>query len=77
MIDFIKSVADFVLIAVVLKIIVAHWLAERILNYSKKVFSSSERNMAIWLHYQAQANGAGHLAKSVLQCGEEKCRIFA
>jgi hypothetical protein len=58
------------------KIIVAHWLAERILSYSKKVFESSERNLAIWLHYQARAIGQGHFAHSVLNCAEGKCGIF-
>jgi hypothetical protein len=76
MTDFIKSVMDFIVIAVVLKIIVAHWLAERILGYSKRVFESSERNFAIWLHYQARATGVGHIAESVLGCAEGKCAIF-
>jgi len=72
----IKNTLDFLLIAVVLKIIVAHWLAERLEDYAKRLFQSSERNFAIWLHYQAQANEVGHFAESVLHCGEEKCSIF-
>lgn len=72
MIDFIKSVFDFVVLTVVVKIIIGHWLAERIMEYSRKLFSSSERNMAIWLHYQQN-----HLASSVLHCADDKCAIFS
>lgn len=76
MTEFIRQLIEFVLITVILKVIVAHWLAERILSYAKKLFNSSERNLAIWLHYQAQVSGHGHLASSVLHCADDKCSIF-
>lgn len=73
---FTENIVSFLLVTVLLKVIIAHWVAERLEDYGKKVFSSSERNFAIWLHYQARANGIGHVAESVLHCGEDKCRIF-
>jgi hypothetical protein len=76
MLDFLKSVADFILLTVVVKIIIGHWVAERIMLLSQKIFGKTERNMAIWLHYKAQAAGHGHFAQSVLSCGEDKCGIF-
>jgi hypothetical protein len=77
MLDFLKSLFDFVVLTVVVKIIIGHWVAERITEYSKKLFHSSERNFAIWLHYQQQAEGRGHFAQSVLHCNEDKCSIFS
>jgi phosphoribosylcarboxyaminoimidazole (NCAIR) mutase len=78
--DFLKGLlhftVDFLVIGVVLKIIVAHWIAQHIMQYSEKVFNSSERNLAIWLHYQANAGGKAHLTGSVLHCTDGKCSIF-
>jgi hypothetical protein len=76
MLDLLKNLFDFILLTVVVKIIIGHWLAERILDYSSKLFQSSERNLAIWTHYHEQASQKGHFASSVLVCPEEKCSIF-
>jgi len=70
--EILKSVIDFLIVTVILKAIIAHWLAERLTNYLK---NSSERNLAIWLHYQTQAAGKGH-NKSILRCIEEKCAVL-
>lgn len=69
--DFLKSIVDFIIVAVILKVIIAHWLAERILSFSKELFHSTDRNLAIWMHYKE-----GHLTSSVLRCVDGKCTIF-
>lgn len=71
--NFLKNVFDFVLFTVCLKMIFAHWLAERIESYLK----SSERNMAIWMHYQSHYLQKSHVAQSVLNCSDDKCIIFS
>lgn len=74
--DFIKSLFEFVVFTVIVKIIVGHWLAEQIMKYSKRWFATTERNMAIWTHYQLRAAEAGHAARNVLNCVEGNCSVF-
>lgn len=67
---------EWIVSAVIIKYIIAHWIGERILKYSKTWFASTERNTAIWLHYLDRAAGAGHASDSVLDCHQGRCGIF-
>lgn len=42
----------------------------------KKLFSRSERTVAIWVHYQHRAKQQGHNPKSPVACPEPDCAIF-
>ena len=77
MFDFIISAGEFLVFTVILKVIIAHWLADHIIAYSKVWMSQTERNLAIWTHYQDRAFGHGHNSESVLDCGQGKCQVFA
>ena len=76
LISFMVQAGEFLIFTVILKVIIAHWLAEHILKYSKKWFSTTERNLAIWHHYMLRAEGKGHDAGSVLECAEGECNLF-
>lgn len=55
-----KSITDFLVTAVIIKYIVAHWIADRLISIFKKVFITSERDIAIWLHFKNKALNKSH-----------------
>lgn len=75
-IEILWTVAAFIVGKVIVNGIVAHFLAKQIMKYATRWFSTTERKLAIWTHYQARALGSGHLNDSVLDCGQGKCAIF-
>lgn len=71
-----QNIFEFLVITVGVKMIVGHWVAERISKRLKAWFATTDRKQAIWLHYNARAAGAGHLNDNVLTCGQDKCAVF-
>lgn len=76
MFDILGDILNFVIFGVVVKYVIAKWLAEKIMAGSKAWFAASDRNWAIWEHYQNRALGDGHNADSVLDCRQDKCVAF-
>jgi hypothetical protein len=74
--DFLSNVVEFIVVGVILKIIVAHWIAERIQKYAISLFSRTERRSAIWNHYRSRAFGRGHESSDILECHEHTCSLF-
>lgn len=70
MINFLYETIKFIVVAVVFKLIILHWFAERI---TKWFASRNTRNMTIWQHFVKRSYGKGHDHKSVLECYEESC----
>lgn len=71
-----KFIFDFVVMGVIVKIIVGHWLADRILEYGNRFYKSANRNIrskAIWDHFQLRAAGEGHQHSNILACREGQC----
>lgn len=68
-------VVGFLIGKVIINGIVAHaigkWLVKKFKGFAKK----TPRTDAILEHYQIQALGNGHEAKSVLNCGQGKCAV--
>lgn len=49
------------------------WIAEKIM---KLWVNKSERTIAIWTHYQSRIKGQGHESESVLDCHDQRCKVF-
>ena len=80
MLDFLEWVVKFLVLTIGLKMIVGHWIAERVMIAAKTYFGNIDHNAryrAIWDHYQQKAMGQGHAAKEILDCGEGKCNMFS
>ena len=71
-----KEVGEFLVYGVGVSYLGKRFIGDLMLKEGKKLISKSERNGAIWSHYQAQADGKGHTADSPLDCNEGKCRVF-
>ena len=67
---FLFEAFKFFLVAVVFKIIVLHWFAERLVRWFT---NKSARNMAIWQHFVKRSYGQGHASHYVLECYEGNC----
>lgn len=65
-----KFVFDFLIVGIIFKLIVGHWIAERIIKWFT---SKNERNLAIWQHFVNRSYGRGHESHYVLDCSEGKC----
>jgi hypothetical protein len=76
MLDFLKSVADFILLTVVVKIIIGHWVAERIMLLSKKYSAKPSATWPSGCTIKPRPPVTATIAQSVLSCGEDKCGIF-
>lgn len=51
-------------------------IADQIMKYGHMLITKTERNTAIWRHYNNQALGKGHDSKDVLDCDQDHCYIF-
>ena len=65
-----KFIFDFLIVGIVFKLIIGHWIAQRLINWFTNL---NARNMTIWRHYQLQAQGHGHHAHHVLECTDLNC----
>jgi len=68
-----KTLFEFIVFTVIVKAIIAHWLAQKILEWVTK---ENARNMAIWQHWVNWAKGKGHAQESVLNCNDGACATF-
>jgi hypothetical protein len=71
-----KEALNFIVYGVFIGYFARKFVAEWLLREGKKIITKTERNTAIWTHYQRQAIGKGHEPASVLDCSQEKCRVF-
>lgn len=75
--DALRSVLEFLIFTVGAKMIIGHWIAERVTKATKAWFQTTPRKQAIWQHYQSRAAGNGHDNDDVTTCGQQDCKIFA
>lgn len=76
--------AHFLVIGVVLRGIFSKWLGIKLVKYffeplvrrAIKRLTTTEREIAIWLHHRNRALGHGHNHKSPIVCLDGKCRII-
>lgn len=74
--DKLQAIADFAynwFFLGVVGYIIKKWLADKIM---KLWVNKSERTIAIWQHYNQRAKGEGHDHVDVLDCHDQKCRVF-
>lgn len=76
LIEFIKSIGEFLIITVCLKYVIGHKIAKWIERKLDEHPIKFGRLVAIWTHYQLQAGGNGHDSEHVLECHEESCQIL-
>lgn len=71
---YLNDIAEFVLFTVVLKMIVAHWLADKLVHVGSIWFGrAGGRAQAIWSHYQLRALGEGHRIRDITHCRDGGC----
>lgn len=51
---------DLVIIGVIYKVIIAHWIADQIMTWAKKKLIKSKRQLALWIHFRDKAMNRGH-----------------
>jgi hypothetical protein len=57
---------------IVLKMIVAHWVAQRVETLFIWAFVRSKTDLATWLHYRNKASGNGH-RHGLAECDDFDC----
>lgn len=70
------EIGKFLIFSVGVGYILRKWVGDQIIKFGKWWAAKNERNTAIWLHYQHQALYEGHQSESVLDCHQDKCRVF-
>lgn len=77
----INDVIDFVVVGVVLKLVVAEWLAKwarrlfiLIFRLFRHVVVRSEHDLITWLHFEKRAAKKGHKQRTPLACEDGDCR---
>ncbi len=73
LIDF---VWNFIIIGFLVKMVLLKGLANVVMRHLDRIFSKSERNNAIWDHYQLRAQGYGHDPANILECDQDSCGIL-
>ncbi len=77
--EWLQTALEFFISYVVIKGIVAHWLADHTLAFVNRIFVNKERDnraRIIWEHYQLRAKNQGHLPADVITCREGRCTML-
>lgn len=70
----VKFLFDFLVMTVLLKLVVAHYLAEHVFEPRLlALFQRTESRAAILEHYVAHAFKKGHVPGSIVTCQHNKC----
>lgn len=70
-----RAVFDFIIYGVIVKYVIAKWLARLFTKYFKKYIVQTARERAIWTHYIEHAVKHGHRPKSPLKCEDGACKL--
>lgn len=79
MIEFIvwTILIKFIIGKVIINVIVAHWLADKILKYTERYATGkNERIAALWEHAIGRVQNQGHGTKSIAHCQHGRCAIL-
>lgn len=69
--DTIFNGIEWLVVYVIIRGIFARWLSDKIRNH----FIKTQRELAIWMHYQNKALNKGHKCK-LRECDEDGCRLI-
>lgn len=58
--DWILKTLEFFFVTILLKYIVAHWVAERLTKLFKRLVIKTKEQAILWIHYRDRAMGHGH-----------------
>jgi hypothetical protein len=72
----INDIIDFVVVSVVLKLVIAEWLAKVCQKLFKFIFLRSEKDVITFLHFKKRAAREGHKPKTVKACVDEDCAKY-
>lgn len=68
-----QGMINFFVTYVILRQIVAPFLAKHIMHY---LTQHNTRNLAIFKHYEQRVTGTGHYSEDVRDCSEGECNVF-
>lgn len=74
--DTVGQTIEFVVVTVIFKVIIVHWLADKLLALLKFILVRSERQAVIWVHYYDKALGRAHKYPSPMECQDGLCKSF-
>lgn len=74
--DTVGNIVEFVIVTVLFKVIVVHWIADRILALLKFMLVRSERQAVMWIHYYDKALGHAHQYPNPAECQDGLCKSF-
>lgn len=74
--SFLAEVGKFLIFSVGVGYILRKWVGDQLLKLFNVWANKTERGIAISMHYKHQFDGEGHGSKDVLDCHQDRCRIF-
>jgi hypothetical protein len=75
LVDIGGAVVGFLIFKILINIIVAHWIADKVVRLSKDEIQRNKRVGAIFSHFLQ--DHPGNKADDVANCGTGKCAIFS
>lgn len=75
-IDFAQSLAEFFVFTILIKYVITKWIAQQFVSFFARLFVKTEREEAIWKHYQDKALRNGHKKKTPIKCDEGLCVLL-
>jgi hypothetical protein len=70
----ISAIIDFIVVTVLFKYIILHWLTDMIVRVFKFVVIRTKDEAITWYHYSEGARGHGHTAATPYLCDDGICR---
>lgn len=70
----IPAIIDFIVVTVIFKYIVVHWIAEKCMGVFKWAMIRSKDEAIAWYHYSEGAMGHGHTARTPHLCEDGFCK---
>lgn len=69
-----KTVAEFFIFYVLVRGVIAYWLAKQVRKHGRRYLLRTQREIAIWLHFRNKQLNKGHQCKFD-ECEDELCKI--
>lgn len=73
--ELVKAAFEFILYGVIIKYVIAKWLAGMFVRYFKKYIVQTARERAIWTHYIEHSLKHGHKKRSPVKCQDGACTL--
>ena len=70
----IPAIFDFLIVTIIFKYIIVHWIAEKCMKAFKFMIVKTKSEAISWIHYSEGSSGNGHKSSTPYNCEDGYCK---